>query len=63
MRVATIAAPSGADGDSSGQEDEDEEEANVDDAQILEDWPDETEVQSNLLYIMGFISMTCCAGN
>ncbi|KAI0925989.1 hypothetical protein AcW1_008276 [Taiwanofungus camphoratus] len=43
VRVATIAAPSGADGDSSGQEDEDEEEANVDDAQILEDWPDETE--------------------
>ncbi|CCM04306.1 uncharacterized protein FIBRA_06477 [Fibroporia radiculosa] len=42
-RVATVVQVSAADGDSSGAEDEAQEEARVDDSAILEDLPDDTE--------------------
>lgn len=52
-RVAVVQPPQDADADTSGDEKE-EEEADVDDSEILEDWPDETEVSPLLSFLAPF---------
>lgn len=44
-RVATVQIPTAGDADTSGEEDGEEEQASVDDSEILEDLPDDTEVR------------------
>lgn len=53
-RVAVVQAAQNADPNSSADEEE-EEEADVDDSEILEDWPDETEVDQRPLITLSCI--------